>query len=264
MYELELLQHSPQEIDSNRPPLLFLHGMSHGAWCWEPNYLPYFAEQGWDSYALSLRGHGDSDGLDDLNTFTMEDYCDDLLAIAEDFEQAPIIIGHCMGGGVLQMAMQTGKLNAAAAVLLASIPPDGFSTMEKLSLAATSVSTITALKSLMKGEQLSLDEMRHLNFYDNDVDQETLELCQQHLQAESKIVRDDIQHFGLKRFDSTLPLLVVGSSKDHIFGKGALQRTAKRYKTDAHILSRGCHALMLSDYWQDSADVIVDWLNERF
>ena len=44
-----------------RPPLLFVHGSYHGAWCWRERFLPYFAAAGWDCYAVSLRGQGGSD-----------------------------------------------------------------------------------------------------------------------------------------------------------------------------------------------------------
>lgn len=38
--------------------LLFVHGICAGAWVWEQSFLPFFASFGYDSYALSLRGHG--------------------------------------------------------------------------------------------------------------------------------------------------------------------------------------------------------------
>ncbi|RLC08454.1 MAG: alpha/beta hydrolase, partial [Deltaproteobacteria bacterium] len=39
-------------------PILFIHGAFAGAWCWEEYFLPYFADHGYESHALSLRGHG--------------------------------------------------------------------------------------------------------------------------------------------------------------------------------------------------------------
>ena len=44
--------------DGHPTPILFVHGMWHAAWCWEEFFLPYFAQHGYESYALSLRGHG--------------------------------------------------------------------------------------------------------------------------------------------------------------------------------------------------------------
>jgi hypothetical protein len=43
---LEVLSRRPAE--SRHPtPLLFIHGMLHGAWCWDAHFLDYFAGQGY-------------------------------------------------------------------------------------------------------------------------------------------------------------------------------------------------------------------------
>ena len=47
---------------SDRPPLLFVHGSFCGAWIWAEHFLPFFAEAGWECCAVSLRGHGGSEG----------------------------------------------------------------------------------------------------------------------------------------------------------------------------------------------------------
>lgn len=52
--QLEIIDHKPKDI-SKAVPLLFVHGAWHGAWCWEEYFLPYFAEHGYRSVALSLR-----------------------------------------------------------------------------------------------------------------------------------------------------------------------------------------------------------------
>ncbi|MBC7517162.1 MAG: alpha/beta hydrolase [Alkalinema sp. FL-bin-369] len=46
---------------TQRSPIFFVHGAWHAAWCRE-NFLPYFANHGYAAYAVSLRGHGTSEG----------------------------------------------------------------------------------------------------------------------------------------------------------------------------------------------------------
>jgi pimeloyl-ACP methyl ester carboxylesterase len=49
--KLEIISHEPKE--GTRPtPILFVHGAWHGAWCWEENFLPYFAGKGYSTNAL--------------------------------------------------------------------------------------------------------------------------------------------------------------------------------------------------------------------
>jgi pimeloyl-ACP methyl ester carboxylesterase len=38
------------------PPLVFVHGSYHAAWCWAEQWLPFFSESGYDCYSLSLLG----------------------------------------------------------------------------------------------------------------------------------------------------------------------------------------------------------------
>ena len=40
----------------SRPPLIFLHGSFHSAWCWSEICMPYFAQKGYPCIALSMRG----------------------------------------------------------------------------------------------------------------------------------------------------------------------------------------------------------------
>ncbi|CAN1758115.1 hypothetical protein LINPERHAP1_LOCUS6713 [Linum perenne] len=45
----------------NNPPLVFVHGSYHAAWCWAEHWLPFFSSSGFDCYAISLLGQGESD-----------------------------------------------------------------------------------------------------------------------------------------------------------------------------------------------------------
>ena len=58
---LEVIERKPRR-ESDKAPLLFVHGAWHGAWCWDENFLDFFAEKGYRAVALSLRGHGNSSG----------------------------------------------------------------------------------------------------------------------------------------------------------------------------------------------------------
>src|SRR5690242_6388280 len=95
-----------------RPPLLFVHGLGHGAWCWE-NWLTDAAEAGYPSFAVSLRGHGGSDGR--LRTSRLGHYVDDVIAAAAALPAPPVIVGHSMGGLVVQQVL--ARYAARAAVL---------------------------------------------------------------------------------------------------------------------------------------------------
>ena len=112
---LELHQRSPA-VDDGRPPLLFVHGLGHGAWCWE-HWLGAAADAGYPAYAVSLRGHGGSPGR--LRTARLGEYVDDVVATAESLPRPPVLVGHSLGGLVVQRAL--ARYAARAAVLVSPV-----------------------------------------------------------------------------------------------------------------------------------------------
>ncbi len=111
-----------------RPPLLLVHGAGHGAWCWElwQERLPGL---GWESYALSLRNHPGSRAVERqtfLERLRVEDYADDVATVARHIARPCVVVGHSMGGIVVQrFAARYGAEGGALAglVLLASVGP---------------------------------------------------------------------------------------------------------------------------------------------
>ena len=120
--ELELLERQCGER-SERPPLLFVHGSGHAAWCWDEHFLDFFAERGFSSYAVSLRGHGNSGGLERLRWVSVAQYVSDVARVAARLPRAPIVVGHSLGGLVVQKYLENH--DAPAAVLLAPSPVVG-------------------------------------------------------------------------------------------------------------------------------------------
>lgn len=84
------------EVISRRPkgrarptPLLFVHGAFGGAWVWDQHFLPWFAEHGWEAHALSLRGHGESEGHEKVRFARLRDYVADVEQVLADITPAP-------------------------------------------------------------------------------------------------------------------------------------------------------------------------------
>jgi pimeloyl-ACP methyl ester carboxylesterase len=109
--------------NATKPPLLFVHGGYVDAWCWEPHFLPWFARQGHPSYALSLRGHGESAGRDLMWLAGLDDYAADVERVIAQLPAPPILVGHSMGAAIVERLVATRPVRAA--VLLAPIPPAG-------------------------------------------------------------------------------------------------------------------------------------------
>src|SRR3990172_9353564 len=124
--ELEVITRRPRG-KAHPVPLLCVHGIVHGAWCWDEQFLPYFAKQGYYASAVSLRGHGKSPNDRALRLTRTTHYVQDVKQAADALEaetgRRPVIIGHSMGGLITQKYME--QYEAPAGVLLASVPTHG-------------------------------------------------------------------------------------------------------------------------------------------
>lgn len=119
---LELVEARP-EGPASGAPLLCVHGGFGGAWMWEEVFLPCFARRGRHAAAVSLRAHGGSGGYGALRHWSLGDFAEDVRRAHAAMPATPILIGHSLGGLLLQMLV--GRLSMRALVLLASLPPDG-------------------------------------------------------------------------------------------------------------------------------------------
>ncbi len=119
---LELLERG--EVTKRHPvPLLFVHGAWHGAWCWDRGFLQFFADRGFHALALSLRGYGNSTTPKPRRSARLSDYVDDVDDIVARLPTRPVLIGHSIGGLVVQKYLESR--DSPAAVLMASVPPRG-------------------------------------------------------------------------------------------------------------------------------------------
>jgi len=77
----------------------------HGSWgssaMWM-TYIQFLSQDGWDVYALDLRGHGKSEGS--VGGASMENYVQDVRQVITEYGvKNPIVIGHSMGGLIALM-----------------------------------------------------------------------------------------------------------------------------------------------------------------
>src|SRR5262245_36364543 len=91
--------------ESRPAPLLFVHGAWHAAWCWDEYFLGFFADKGYRAVALSLRNHGNSSKIKP-RLCSIADYVNDVASVASSMPAPPVIIGHSMGGWVVQKYLE--------------------------------------------------------------------------------------------------------------------------------------------------------------
>ena len=160
--ELEVLCRTP--AGTARPtPLLFVHGAYTAAWCWDENFLPWFAEQGYAAYAVSLSGHGGSRGRAYLDSFSIADYVADVADVVAQLPAPPVLIGHSMGGMVVQKFLE--RQSAPGVVLMSSVPPQGL-LGSAFGLAFSRPHLLGDLNRIMGGGRPQMETLRDAMFHE--------------------------------------------------------------------------------------------------
>jgi non-heme chloroperoxidase len=244
-------------------PLLFIHGAFVGAWCWEEHFLPFFAEAGFASHAVNLSGHGGSLGREQLDTLSIRDYVADVAAVTERLPTPPVLIGHSMGGFVVQKYLENHQ--AAGVVLMCSVPPQGLLPIT-FSMLFSRPALLRDLNAALSGGQVSLDALREALFV-QPVSADDLARYSRQAQPESHRAIWDMSLFNLPRATHVadrLPMLVLGAEHDHLIPPTAVTMTARRYGVTAEIFPDMGHGIMLERDWRKVAQRILDWLKEHY
>lgn len=258
--KLEVISREP-ETRKFETPLLFVHGTGHAAWSWNENFLPFFAENGFSSHAVSLRGHGRSEGGEKLKWTSIADYVADVSQIATRLLTMPVVIGHSLGGLVVQKYLE--QYDAPAAILFAPSPIEG---MFWSGLPLLLENPLLFLKIALKQDYAVMFS--------------TLELAKKFLfsaDADDEKIASYVRRFGRESFLANLEtiynlpqpqriktdLLVLGAANDALVAPRKIERTARAYDADCKIFPDMAHDLMLEPDWQTVADFMIIWLEKK-
>ncbi len=243
-------------------PILFVHGAWHAAWCWQEHFLPYFAARGYATRALSLRGHGASPGRERLRWTRIADYVADVQQVVSELPHPPILVGHSMGGLVVQKYLEDHRMPAA--VLLASVPTHG---AIKAILRVMRREPRAFLRTNLTLSPYALVDTPHkarVDFFSPDLAPELVDKYTKRLQDESYVALLDMTLFNLPvPRKVTTPLLVLGGATDQFFDPSEIEKTAWAYRTHADILPNMAHDMMLEPRWETAAARIAAWLEEK-
>lgn len=244
----------------NPVPLLFVHGGWHGAWCWE-HFLDFFADAGYRAVAMSLRGHGGSPTAKPLHKVSIADYIEDVGSVADELGGGPVLIGHSLGGFVVQRYLE--DRSAPAAVLVGSVPPQGVLTLALRVWRRRPSMTMEAWSDRTLLRFLATPALAREYLFCADTPEAIVESCRQRAGAES--VRAAMTDPVLRRVRTrrvSTPILVLGAEYDGFVSVGEVRATARAYRTEPQFFPMG-HNMMLEPGWADVAEHIRGWLAAR-
>jgi len=247
---LEVLESLP-EGETDRPPILFVHGAGHGAWCWR-YWMEGVAAAGFPAYAVSLRGHAGSAGS--LLTAHLDAYADDVVRVASSLSRQPVIVGHSLGGLVVQRTL--ARYPARAGVLVASIPArPGLGTLVSLfkQHPADGVKVLAGGSLPMRPEYLF-----------NELTPEEAAAYVEQTGRESSLAQFQVLlHRPKTEPRGNPPMLALGTPDDMLVPIGDVRDTARRFGADLLEFPGMGHDLMLDRRWAEPLEAMVGWLDAR-
>jgi len=241
-------------------PLLFVHGAFHGAWCWDDHFLDYFAERGYRALALNLRGHGASPLPAPINECSVFDYVQDVKTVADRLSVPPVVIGHSMGGFVVQKYLAVHQ--APAGVLVASAPPTGIAPAT-VRVAWRHRRDSMRTRSFSKPLNFfAAPGVSRATFYHSATPDEIVDACTSRLGPESARVlyRDLLFRHLARPKQVTTRMLVLGAELDGFFTPREVAATARAYRTEPVMFPGMGHNMMLERGWDGVAHHIDSWL----
>lgn len=254
--KLEVISHIPTKSNSH-PPLLLVHGAWAGAWVWQGSFFEYFAEQGWEVHAMSLRGHGKSEGHERIRSWRIADYVEDVAQVADSLGRQPVLVGHSMGGFVTQKYLESHT--AAGAVLLASVPAKGIGGFQFRYFLKHPLTWLWANLTMSTIATIPSTEAAWEWFFDPSLPRATVEAQYSQFAEDSYRAALEMLLSLPKPERVKTPVAVVGGGIDRAFPPAEQRQTAQAYGVEAKIFAKTAHTMMLGPEWQDVAAWITEW-----
>jgi alpha-beta hydrolase superfamily lysophospholipase len=243
------------------PSILFVHGLWHGAWCWEEHFVPWFHERGYEAKAITLRRH-DQRHAPGLRTTRIRDYVQDVAAAAAKMMSPPVVVGHSMGGFVTQKYLEDHQ--APAAVLMASVPPSGIMgatlrTAARHPLRLLAANLTWSLYGIVKTPERSREM-----FFGRELAADLVGRYQSKMTDDAYFAYLDMLFFVRPRVAEVrrTPLLVRGGDADWTINSADVAATARTYGAELSTFP-GAHDLMLEPGWEKVAERIDAFIRTR-
>ena len=258
--KLEVISREPEE-KRFETPLLFVHGTGHAAWCWDENFLPYFAGEGFSAHAVSLRGHGKSEGREKLKWISVAEYVADVFQAASRLPKPPVVIGHSLGG--LIVAKYLEKHDAPAGILVAPSPSEG---MFRSGLRLLFQNPLLFAQVILKQDyavMFATPERVKKFLFSPDADDKKIAEYAARLGSESFRANLEMIWNLPKPEKVKAPMLVLGAENDALIDPSKIKETARDFNADFKIFPDMAHDMMLERDWKKVADFMIEWLKEK-
>ena len=253
--------------DMNSKTIVFIHGLFMNAKSWN-NWKIYFEKKGYICIVPDYPHHkGEPADLrkdipEGLGNLTLTEVVDYYTEIIIKLDEKPILVGHSMGGLIVQILINRDL--AVAGISIDPAPPKGVFSF-KWSFIKANLPTINPLK----GVKACLPSVKWFKyaFCNTMTMEEAKKIYEDLLVPESrKIPRESTKKAGKIDFKKAhVPLLIIAGEKDNIIPSSLNKKNVKKYKNEECIVDfkefeGRTHILCVQKGWEEIADDIDSWI----
>jgi pimeloyl-ACP methyl ester carboxylesterase len=249
--------------------IVFIHGLFMNPKSWQP-WMQYFMDLNYQCYAPAYPYHeGEPEQLrrlvdKDLGTLTLSTVVDEFVQFIDQLPEKPILVGHSMGGLIVQKLIAMDK--AVAGVCIHSAPPNGMISKQWSFLKAN-----LPVINPFKGDTVFYPTVDwfHYAFCNTMSKAQTHQVFDSLVVPESRnIPRSSTKAEG--KIDFSLPhapLLFIAGEKDHIVPAALNKKNFSAYqdpnsKTNFKLFPNRSHFVCGQENWQELADFIHNWITQ--
>ncbi|MDD3181508.1 MAG: alpha/beta hydrolase [Alphaproteobacteria bacterium] len=246
---------------THHAPLLFIHGSYCSASIWQRYFLPYFEKEGFFGAAISLSGHGKNDDRDNLDNLGLADFLDDIEKGVHLFDTLPILVGHSMGGYLVQRYAL--EHDVPGLILLSSPALTGlFASSQHIMMNDPPLVYQLGLLMTCGPQYADIDIIGQALCSGPMTNVERQELAAL-LQPESKRVSSELMWPCWTQPKAITPTLVLGGDKDVFVPVSDFRYSAATWDGTLNIMPNVPHAFMMDQCWPTVANEIKNWLVEQ-
>jgi pimeloyl-ACP methyl ester carboxylesterase len=245
--------------------ILFIHSSGHGSWMWK-NFLSYFAERGYDSWALNLRGHYLSQPVKDWGEVGLNEYLEDIDQAVKRIGENIVLVGHSMSGLLVLKYAEShevaGLIVSQAGAPMPVLQKRGVDLKGMVPSGKKKRAQGTAIMPLKDRRQV----MAKL-FDEGNVDEGAVDLVLENMGEESVRASGEIMRMELSPEKISAPIYVLGFDLSKLGapvpadpGKILAEEVSAR---DFKVIEPGGHDYMLEKNWKDFARQFELWIGEE-
>ncbi len=256
---------APEPLPS-RGTVIFIHGLYLNGRCWE-NWAPRFQAAGFQTLSPDWPAHaGNPPDLranvpeDELRGLKLDEVVNYYREIVNAQPEPPALVGHSMGGLIVQILLSEGL--GKAGVAIHSAPPKGVFSYDRDFLQSNRPTLRPGGKPILMspgefafafGNGVPRTESDH--FYDWYVVPESRRASRGPITRHGRV---DYEH-------PHAPLLLLAGDQDHVIPAALNERNAAQYPAESgsvelEVMPGRTHLTLLEPGWESVADKVIGWL----